>query len=322
MSSGAWALPKETWTDKRRRARRRKQEEMDRTTIPLRLYGVRRGTVVAVTAVSVLFAAFTLVPIVWIIINSTKTQPNLFSSFGFWFAAPFHFVQNFKDLFKDVDGEGVFTHWFANTALYAVVGGGGATALSALGGYAFARFEFPGRRALFFTVLASLLVPVTAVSLPLYFVFAKVHLVNSIWGFILPSMVSVVGVYLMRTFIDASVPVELIEAARMDGAGELAIFLRVAVPLMVPGLMTVLLLSVVGIWNNYFLPLLLFSKASLYPLTVGLGFWGSHASVSGDQVLYPLLVMGGLMTLLPLVILFLIVQRYWRAGALIGSITG
>ena len=108
----------------------------------------------------------------------------------------------------------------------------------------------------------------------------------------------------------------------MDGAGELRIFLRIAVPLMVPGLMTVMLLSVVGIWNNYFLPLLLFSKASLYPLTVGLGFWGSHASVSGNQLLYPLLVMGGLMTLLPLVVLFLVVQRYWRAGALIGSITG
>ena len=302
MSSGAWVLGRTTWTQKRREARRRRREELERTAIPLRLYGVKRWAVVLVTASAILFAVFTLVPIVWIVVNSTKTQPNLFSSFGFWFAAPFHFVQNFRELFQNVDGEGVFTHWFVNTALYAIVGGGGATALSALGGYAFARFEFPGRKALFFSVLASLLVPVTAVSLPLYFVFAKVRLVNSIWGFILPSMVSVVGVYLMRTFIDASVPVELIEAARMDGAGELRIFLRIAVPLMVPGLMTVMLLSVVGIWNNYFLPLLLFSKASLYPLTVGLGFWGSHASVSGNQLLYPLLVMGGLMTLLPLVV--------------------
>lgn len=322
MSSWTWDLPKVTWIEKRREARRHRREELERTTIPLRLYGVRRGTVVVVTVVSILFAIFTLIPIAWIVINSTKTQPRLFSSFGFWFAAPFHFIQNFKDLFKNVDGEGIFTHWFVNTALYAVVGGSGATALSALGGYAFARFEFPGHKVLFFAVLGSLLIPVTAVSLPLYFVFAKVHLVNSIWGFILPSMVSVVGVYLMRIFIETSVPVELIEAARMDGASEFMIFLRIAVPLMVPGLMTVLLLSVVGIWNNYFLPLLLFSKASLYPLTVGLGFWGSHASVSGDQLLYPLLVMGGLMTLLPLVLLFLFVQRYWRAGALIGSITG
>ena len=90
---------------------------------------------------------------------------------------------------------------------------------------------------------------------------------------------------------------------------------------MVPGLMTVLLLSVVGIWNNYFMALLLFSQASLYPVTVGLAFWGSHASSSGDTVLYPLAVMGGLMTILPLMLLFLVVQRYWRAGALIGSMT-
>lgn len=323
MSTSVLGLGSATRPESRRaQARRERREELERSTVPLRLYGVKKGTVTLVTTASILFAIFTLIPIVWIVINSTKTQPNLFNSFGFWFARPFHFVENFRDLFRNVDGEGVFFTWFGNTVLYALVGGVLATALSALGGYGFARFEFRGHRVLFYTVLASLLVPVTAISLPLYFVFAKVHLVNSIWGFILPSAVSVVGVYLMRTFIESSVPNELIEAARMDGAGELSIFLRVGLPLMVPGLMTVLLLSVVGIWNNYFLPLLLFSKASLYPLTVGLGFWGSHASVSGDRLLYPLVVMGGLITLLPLVVLFLLVQRYWRAGALIGSVTG
>lgn len=302
--------------------RQRRKEEEARAVIPLKMYGLKRGTVALATAAAVLFAIFILIPIVWILINSTKTQSNLFNSFGFWFAAPFRFFQNFRLLFENVDGEGVFVRWFANTALYAGAGGVGATLFSAMAGYGFARFRFRGSKVLFFGVLASLFVPVTAVSLPLYFVYAKVGLINSIWGLILPSIVSVVGVYLMRVFIDASVPQELLDAARVDGAGELRIFVRVALPLMVPGLMTVLLLSVVGVWNNYFLPLLIFSKASLYPLTVGLGFWGSHASVSGNQLLYPLVVMGGLITLLPLVILFLVVQRYWRTGALIGSITG
>lgn len=302
--------------------RQRRREEEARSSIPLRMYGLRRGTVVLATSCAVVFAIFILIPIVWIVINSTKTQSNLFNSFGFWFAAPFRFFQNFRLLFENVDGEGVFVRWFANTALYAALGGVGATLFSAMAGYGFARFRFRGSKVLFFGVLASLFVPVTAVSLPLYFVYAKVGLINSIWGLILPSIVSVVGVYLMRVFIDASVPQELLDAARVDGAGEVRIFVRVALPLMIPGLMTVFLLSVVGVWNNYFLPLLIFSKASLYPLTVGLGFWGSHASVSGNQLLYPLVVMGGLITLLPLVILFLVVQRYWKTGALIGSITG
>lgn len=171
-------------------------------------------------------------------------------------------------------------------------------------------------------MISALLVPVTAITLPLYLVYAKIGMINSIWGMIVPSMVSPVGVYLMRTFIDASVPRELLDAARIDGAGEVRIFLRLALPLMVPGLMTVFLLSVVAVWNNYFLPLMIFSQNNLYPLTEGLGVWSSHAADSGDALLYPLLVTGGLVTTVPLVLLFLIVQRYWRSGILLGSIAG
>ena len=137
---------------------------------------------------------------------------------------------------------------------------------------------------------------------------------------VLPSMVSPIGVYLMRTYVDISVPRELLDAARIDGAGELRIFLRVALPLMVPGLLTVLLINVVTTWNNYFLPLLIFNVNTKYPLTVGLGLWSDRAVNSGDANLYPMLVMGGLVTIVPLIALFLILQRYWRGGMLLGSI--
>jgi Binding-protein-dependent transport system inner membrane component len=147
-----------------------------------------------------------------------------------------------------------------------------------------------------------------------------VYAMPSDWGMILPSLVSPVGVYLMRTYIRLSVPRELIDAARIDGAGETRIFFKIALPLMVPGLMTVLLLSVVGVWNNYFLPLIIFSDNNKFPLTVGMGLWSQHATTSGDQNLYPLIVMGGLVTIAPLIILFLILQRYWRSGMLLGSI--
>ena len=292
----------------------------DEDTIPIEFYGLRRGTVSVVTTVCVLFALFTLIPIVWLIINSTKTQANIFETFGFWFASPFVFGRNFGLLFQNVDGYGIYFQWFGNTVLYAVVGGGGATALAALAGYGFARFRFRGYRVLFYLVIAALLVPITAITLPLYLSYAKVGLINSIWGMVLPSMVSPVGVYLMKVFVEVSVPRELIDAARLDGAGEFKIFWRLALPLMVPGLMTVLLLSIVTVWNNYFLPLLIFSQNQLYPLTVGLGLWSERAQNSGNAELFPLVVLGGLVTIVPLIALFLILQRYWRSGLLLGSI--
>jgi ABC-type glycerol-3-phosphate transport system permease component len=124
----------------------------------------------------------------------------------------------------------------------------------------------------------------------------------------------------MRVYVEVSVPRELIDAARLDGAGELRIFFRLALPLMVPGLMTVLLLSIVGVWNNYFLPLIIFSQNRLYPLTVGLGLWAQRAQNSGNAELFPLVVIGGLITIIPLIALFLVLQRYWRSGLLLGSI--
>jgi len=169
-------------------------------------------------------------------------------------------------------------------------------------------------------VISALLVPITAITLPLYLTYAKVHLINSIWGMILPSMVSPVGVYLMRVFVEVSVPRELLDAARIDGAGEVKIFFRLALPLMLPGLMTVLLISVVAIWNNYFLPLIIFSQNNLYPLTVGIGLWSERAQNSGNAQIFPLVVVGGLVTIIPLIALFLVLQRYWRSGLLLGSL--
>jgi multiple sugar transport system permease protein len=126
----------------------------------------------------------------------------------------------------------------------------------------------------------------------------------------------------MKTFIDASVPKDLIEAARLDGASELGIFIRIALPLTIPGLMTVLLLTVVAIWNNYFLPLVIFSRNGLYPLTVGLSQLSQAAETGSKADLVPILITGGLVTVLPLMVLFLLLERYFRGGALQGSTTG
>lgn len=291
-------------------------------TVPARLYGLRPGTRAALTVAAGVFAAFILAPLVWLAINATKSQAEIYTSFGFWFSGPFRLFQNIAGLGQDISGAGVFAHWLGNTLLYSVAGAAGATVLSALAGYGFARYRFRGANALFFLVMSTLLVPLTAVALPLFLVYSKVGLVNSRWGMILPSMVSPIGIFLMRTFIDASVPRELIEAARIDGAGELRIFARIAVPLSVPGLMTVLLISIVAIWNNYFLPLIIFSRNSLYPLTVGLSALSKAAETGTKAELLPVLITGGLVTVLPLIVLFLLLERYFRGGMLQGGITG
>src|SRR6185312_898259 len=194
-----------------RRQRRRRERLVARDSeIPVELYGLPRGTVTLLTVLAFLFALFTLIPIAWILINSTKTQANIFETFGFWFASPFQFFHTFGLLFQNVDGYGTLIQWFGNTALYAVLGGGGATVLAAFAGYGLARFRFRGSRMTFYAIIGALLVPITALTVPLYLTYAKAHLINSIWGMVLPSMISPIGVYLMRTYADISVPRELI----------------------------------------------------------------------------------------------------------------
>ncbi|MCO5999049.1 carbohydrate ABC transporter permease [Actinoallomurus rhizosphaericola] len=287
-----------------------------------RLYGLPRGTITLLTLISAAFALFILAPLVWLLINSTKTQVNVYVTPGFWFARPFRLFQNLADLGRNVSGAGVYLRWLGNTLLYAGIAGIGSTILSAMAGYGFSRYRFRGANSIFYLVMSTLLVPVSAISLPLFLVYAKVGLVNSIWGMILPSMVSPVGIYLMRTYIDASVPRDLLDAARLDGAGELRVFVRIALPLTVPGLVTVLLLTVVTVWNNYFLPLVIFSRNSLYPLTVGLSALSQGAETGTKANMVPVLITGGLVTILPLIVLFLLLERYFRGGALQGSMTG
>ena len=301
-------------------SRRQRKEEAGR--VDPALYGMHPAARAVLTALAGLFSLFIVGPLVWLVIAATKDTAHVYQSFGFWFAGPFRLFHNIASLGQNISGAGVFVVWLRNTLVYAVVGAVGATALSAMAGYGFARYRFRGSRALFFVLMASLLVPITSVALPLFLLYAKTGLVNSPWGMILPSMVSVVGIYLMRTFIEAAVPQDLIAAARLDGAGELRIFLRIAMPLSASGLVTVLLISVVTIWNNYFLPLMIFSKSRLYPLTVGLAAMSTAAETGSKSDLVPVLITGGLVTVVPIAVLFLLLQRYFRGGALQGSMTG
>ena len=209
------------------------------------------------------FLIYCILPATWILAAVTKDSSQIFTTFGFWFANPPHFFENIVDLFAFRDG--IFVRWFGNSLLYAGSISLGSTLICALGGYAFAKYDFPGKHFLFNFILAAIMVPSTALVLPLFLMLYRLGLVNTIWGVILPSLVNPFGLYLMRVFWDASFPNELIEAARLDGAGELRIFWHLGMPLMQSGLVTVVLLSFVGAWNNFFLPLIVLTNNDLYP---------------------------------------------------------
>ncbi|MEZ7155262.1 carbohydrate ABC transporter permease [Streptomyces sp. MAD19A] len=270
------------------------------------------------TVLTSLVVLYTVVPLIWLVINATKTQAGLGSSNGLWFADDFALWDNIRDTFTY--GDGIFTRWLFNTLLYVVLGAGGATLLAVLGGYALAKFDFPGKRGVFATVIGAVAVPGTALAVPTFLMFSKMGLTDTPWAVVLPSLVSPFGLYLMWVFASEAIPTELLEAARMDGAGEARTFFTVALPLLAPGIVTVLLFTTVATWNNYFLPLIMLKDPDWYPLTLGLSAWNSQAETVGGEVIFNLVITGSLLTILPLVVAFLFLQKYWQSGLAAGSV--
>jgi multiple sugar transport system permease protein len=198
-----------------------------------------------------------------------------------------------------------------------------AALLAASAGYGFAKFRFRGDRAAFNLVLGAIMVPATALAIPTYLLFAKADLVNTPWAIILPSLVSPFGLYLMRIYAQDAVPDSILEAARIDGAGEAAIFFKIVLRLLAPGLVTVVLFTLVSTWNNYFLPLIMLNDPNLYPITVGLASWASQAVGGGSGAnsdMLALVVTGSLLSVAPLVVAFLLLQRYWQSGLTTGGV--
>ncbi|MFI6582184.1 carbohydrate ABC transporter permease [Embleya sp. NPDC050493] len=275
----------------------------------------------ALTVAMALMLAYTLLPLVWLTFGSTKSNDGLFSSRGLWFADDFAFFDNVHDVLTYEDG--IYLRWFANNLLYSVVGAGGAALIATLGGYALAKFEFAGRRLMFALVLGAISIPGTALAVPTYLLFSDAGIVNTPWAVILPSLASPFGLYLMRVYAADAVPDAMLEAARMDGAGELRIFFTISLRLLAPGFVTVLLFALVATWNNYFLPLIVLNDPNWFPLTVGLNRWNGQAnggSVAGDTPIYPILLTGSLLAIVPLIVAFLFLQRFWQSGLSAGGV--
>lgn len=267
-------------------------------------------TWVALIAALVYFLA----PILWIIISSTKTNSELVSTNGFLFGQ-FNLAENYDKLMSWT--QGLFWRWVGNSLLYSTVAGVVGTLISVMAGYGLAKFAFPGRGLTLGFIMGGLLMPVALLTIPLYIVFHNLGLTNTMWAIIIPSCVSPFGVFLGRVYAESSVPTELIEAARIDGASEARIFFTMVLRLLAPAMVTIFLFIFVATWNNFLLPLMMVSSPEIKPVTLGLyGMMSYFAPQKGAVML------GALLGVIPLIILFLGLQRYWQSGLAAGAVKG
>ena len=277
---------------------------------------VSRGWQIAVTVAMIVAAVYFLLPVYWLLVASTKTTSDLFSTWGLWFSGDFNLFQNIAAL-SAYDG-GIYWRWTLNSVLYSVVGSILTTLVSALTGYALAIYRFKGRTIILGAVLGSLLIPGTVLAQPTYVLLVGMGLNNTYAGLLLPALVYPFGVLLCYIYAQSAVPLEIVEAARIDGAGEFRIFGSIAIRMMMTGMVTVLLFAFLGSWNSYMLPLLVLTDQELMPLTVGLTGWNQASiTVPGLQILT---VVGSMLSIIPIVIVFLSLQRYWRSGLAAGGV--
>jgi multiple sugar transport system permease protein len=261
--------------------------------------------------IAILLALYFLLPFYWLVQSTTKDIGQLMQG-TFHPGVPNHFIDNLVGVFT-YNG-GMFVRWLVNSFLYSSVGSVVGTFSAAMAGFAFRRYHFFGRRFLFVLILGFALVPGFATTLPLFIEFKNFHLLNTGWAVIIPSVLNIFGVYLMVVYWN-QVPEEMFDAAMMDGTREFSIFMRIGFPVILPGVTTVLLVSFVAIWNNYFLALIMLNSYEAFPLILGITTINSG---SGWPV-YNLTLMGAFLTALPLLILFFTLQRF-LAPQLTGSI--
>ncbi|MET9367409.1 carbohydrate ABC transporter permease [Streptomyces griseoflavus] len=276
--------------------------------------GRRRRIALVPTVTLLLGALYCLLPVAWVVVASTKSGSELFSTFTFWPGTGF--AENLSDLGAYRDG--VYWQWMGNSALYAGLGALLSTCVSAVSGYALATYRFRGRETLFNVLLAGVLMPPVILAVPQYLLLAQADLTDSHLSVLLPQILSPYGVYLARIYAAAAVPADVVEAGRMDGAGEWRIFTRVALPMMVPGLVTVFLFQFVAIWNNFLLPYIMLSDDEKFPITLGL--YTLLEQGASTPALYTLVITGAFLAVFPLVALFLVVQRFWSLDLLSGAV--
>ena len=253
-----------------------------------------------------------LFPLLWMVGSSLKTQKTIFSDMSIFPKNPMW--SNFYLAWT----EGGFSMYFLNSLFYTVTVVTGIVIISSLAAFAFSRLKFPGKNLLFYMFLAAMMIPLPGSFVPLYVLMTKLHLINTRIGYIF-CMINVglsFSIYLLKTFFD-KMPVELEDAARIDGCSRLGIWWNMALPLARPAIAVIVIFNSLNVWNEYILSTLIFSSKSLMPLQRGLMiFQGTHITE------YSLLMAGMTITTLPIILVYLIMQRHIIKGITAGVMVG
>lgn len=293
--------------------------------LPPRSIAPSKAARIITTVVLILVLLYFIFPIYWVIISATKTNSELATSFGLWFAE--HGKDSNSQTLLDAIGvnyeklmswtRGNFWRWVLNSIVYSGAAAVLGTLISVMAGYSLAKFVFPGKNIATGVIMAGLLMPAALLTVPMYIVFLHLGISNTAASIIVPCAVSPFGVFLGRVYSQTSVPTELLEAARIDGASEARIFFTIVLRILAPAMVTIFLFIFVACWNNFLLPLMMISSDQLKPVTLGLYGMMSYFNPEKGAVM-----MGALFGVIPLIILFLGLQRYWQSGLAAGAVKG
>lgn len=293
-----------------RSARRRQRRGDEGVTV------ARGGSKWFVLIGLILFTIYSVGPAWWLIVSATKSKEQLYTTNGLWFA-DFNLFANLSSLFTYQDG--VFGLWMWNSTLYALAGAVGQTLVALAAGYGLAMYQYRGKGTSMAFIIGSFLIPGALLTIPSYLLFVQIGLYDTIWAMIIPAFFGSFSVYLAKVYTEGAMPSELMEAARIDGAGEYRIFFSIGLRLLTTAGATIFLLHFVAIWNAFFGPLVFLRSAERWPVMLGLYSWLQRGTDSTVD-LTSLVITGSLVATIPMVLLMVAMQRYWRAGVTMGSL--
>lgn len=270
----------------------------------------RRAKFVHVLLLAVV-AAFALFPLLWML-SVSLMAPGEASQFPPPMLPEKPGLSAYHSLFETTG----IARYFLNSLIVATLGTALSLAFNTTAGYAFAKLRFTGRDRIFQLLLAALVIPAQVTMLPLFLMLKEIGLINSFAGVLVPVTASIFGIFLVRQYA-LSVPNELLEAARIDGASEWRIFLQIVLPALMPIVITLALFTFLGVWNDFMWPLIILTDQEKYTLPVAI------AALSREHVQdNELMMAGSVLTVLPVLLLFLVLQRYYLQGLMAGSVKG
>lgn len=276
-----------------------------------RIFLRRNAGIAAAYFILIVFAIVMIFPFLWMLMSSFKDVTQIFKMKLFPSSPT---LDNYRYILFSEGSK--FPQWFLNSAIVAICTTISVLFFDSLLGYTLSKFRFPGKKVIFLLIISTLMIPTEMLVIPWYSMIRAMKWGNTYWAIMFPGMISAFGVYLMRQFM-STIPDDLIDAARVDGQGELRIFLTVVLPLVSPALATLAIFNFIGNWNSFLWPLIAASKPRMFTLPVGLANFSGEAGSDWHYIMT-----GATVAMLPLVIIFLIFQKQIVKGIAMTGLKG